>query len=439
MRKLILVCFLFFSSLVSLAAYNGFDDIFSDVAEDPASVSTDFSWKGEVKTSWEGFLAEKTLLDEESLAFDLDWNTSKVQTLVSLTIANPLDWNEVINTLSITTYVKNFRIEAGLLIKEWGSGDGVHVVDIPNSLDYTNGINDDLRSMKIPEPMVIVSTSWGNTALEVLYKPFFTSMKTSMDGRWSLLPDSFFAPDGTKADISFPQTASLTFSQFGSNLKTVWGNTDIALIYFNGYYSQPGYKDLVFDFSDPLHPYITSVAVQYTRAQLFGTALTTVAGPFSLIFEGGYWLSEDTQGTDPTLYNSKWVYEAGVGMFLFGTATYASFMYNGHWIEHFDQVESLQGDVDAYQAFGGKAYGNTLTAALEMPFARDRLSLRLAGTYQVETKGYVFLPSLRWEISDSLIFTAKGRMFGNISGEEENIFKTWEENDSLSVNLSFLF
>ncbi|AEV30014.1 hypothetical protein SpiGrapes_2238 [Sphaerochaeta pleomorpha str. Grapes] len=439
MKKIIVVCLLLFYSLASAAAFSGFDAIFSDATEETDSSAKDFSWKGKAEVSLEGFPKGGMLDPAESISFDLEWNTSRVQTSASLSFSNTLQWDELLTDLSLTTFVKNVRIEAGFLTKEWGSGDGVHVVDVPNALDYTNGITDDLLAMKVPEPMVIVSSSWGNTALELLYKPIFTPMKTSMEGRWSLLPATFFAPDGTKATITDSQTSKLSYSQFGSRLSTVWGPSDISFIYFNGYYSQPGYKNLVFDFSDPLHPYVTSVEVQYTKAQLFGTALTVVAGPYTLMFEGGYYLSEDKEGTDPTLYNSKWVYEAGIGMFLFGTSTYGSLMYNGHRTDHFDQVDVLAGDVDAYQAYGGKAYGNTLTAALEIPFARDTLSLRLAGTYQIETKGYAFLPSLQWEISDSLVFTAKGRLFGNVSGDEGNIFKTWDENDSVSIGISFLF
>lgn len=439
MKKIIVLCLMLFWTLASAASLSLFDAISSDDAGETDGITKDFSWKGAAGVSLEVFQKEGTIDWQESLSLDLEWNTDKVQALASLSFPTTLQGDGLLTYLSLTTYARNIRIEAGLLTKEWGSGDGVHVVDVPNALDYTNGITDDLLAMKVPEPMVIVSSSWGNTTLELLYKPTFTPMKTSMEGRWSLLPENFSDPGGTKANIAFPQTDRLSYSQFGSRLTTVWGISDISLLYFNGYYSQPGYKNLVFDVSDPLHPYVTDVEVQYTRAQLFGTALTVIAGPYTFMLEGGYWLSEDRQGTDPTLYNSKWVYEAGVGMFLFGTSTYGSLIYNGHWTDHFDQVNVLLADVDAYQAYGGKAYGNTLTAALEIPFARDTLSLRIAGTYQIETKGYALLPSLRWQISDSLVLSAKGRVFGNVSGDERNIFKTWDDNDSLGIGISFLF
>jgi hypothetical protein len=420
--------------LASIAAFSAFDDIFSDSSQTKDISLQELSLTGSLDSSLEAFLDGETLASENSGSLNLSWDTPYVAASLSFEFSVPIQDEERITSLSIATFVKGFRIEAGLLTKEWGSGDGVHVIDVPNALDYRRGITDDFQSQKIAEPMVSISKSWGNTVLEILYKPNFTPMKTSREGRWSLLPDNF-----ANADLTFVETTSLSYSQVGSRLKTVLGPMDLGILYFNGFYSQPGYKNLVFDFSDPSQILVTSAEVIYTRCQLFGVEGTLVLGPITFLFEGGYYLSEDTQGTDPTLYNSKWVYEAGLGMFPFTGNTYLSLTYNGHVIEHFDKVDILASDVDAYQAFAGKAYGNTLTAALEIPFARERGTLRLAGTFQIETKGYAFLPSLRWDFNDRLNLTAKGRMFGNAWGEEENIFKTWKDNDSLTLILSFLF
>jgi hypothetical protein len=420
--------------LTSITAFSAFDDIFSDSSPTKDIGLQELNLTGSLDSSLEAFFDGETLSSENAASLNLSWETPYVSASLAFEFSVPIRDEERITSLSLATFVKGYRIEVGLLTKEWGSGDGVHVIDVPNALDYRWGITDDFLSQKIPEPMVSLSKSWGNTVLEILYKPNFTPMKTSQNGRWSLLPDNF-----ANAEITFVETTSLSYSQFGSRIKTVLGPFDLGILYFNGFFSQPGYKNLVFDFSNPSQILVTSAEVVYTRYQLFAAEGTLVLGPITFLFEGGYYLSEDTQGTDPTLYNSKWVYEAGLGLFPFTGNTYLSITYNGHITEHFDKVDILYSDVDAYQAFAGKAYGNTLTAALEIPFAQERGNLRLAGTFQVETKGYAFLPSVRWDFNDRLKLTAKGRLFGNAWGEEENIFKTWEDNDSFTLLLSFLF
>jgi hypothetical protein len=63
----------------------------------------------------------------------------------------------------------------------------------------------------------------------------------------------------------------------------------------------------------------------------------------------------------------------------------------------------------------------------------------VAGTYQLETKGYAILPSLSWNIQDDLVVKAAGRFFGSASGGSQSLFKNWENNDSLTVGISYIF
>ena len=98
-------------------------------------------------------------------------------------------------------------------------------------------------------------------------------------------------------------------------------------------------------------------------------------------------------------------------------------------------------DVDIIQANSssdGKAMMNTFTAALEFPMAREKVSIRLAGTYQLETAGYAFIPSVTWKITDDFKFNATGRIFGSLENKE-SIFKMWDGNDALKLSISYVF
>ncbi|MDD4220482.1 MAG: hypothetical protein PHR10_09915, partial [Sphaerochaetaceae bacterium] len=185
-----------------------------------------------------------------------------------------------------------------------------------------------------------------------------------------------------------------------------------------------------------------TVTIDFTRAQLFGAEATFITGPLTFMAEGGFWLSEDMKGNEMGKYNNKWVYLAGVGLLVPGTSTYATLTYNGHYIMDFDEGPYAAMDADnlqAAQSSAGKRYMNTLTAAMEIPLARDTVVIRLAGTYQIETHGYALLPSVTWNIADDLAFKANARIFGSIGTGSESIFETWKDNDALKLGISYLF
>ena len=138
-------------------------------------------------------------------------------------------------------------------------------------------------------------------------------------------------------------------------------------------------------------------------------------------------------------YNNKWVYLAGVGLLIPGTSTYATLTYNGHYIMDFDGTVPSADTMQAMQSSAGERYMNTLTAAIEIPLAREKVTVRLAGTYQIETHGYALLPSVTWNIMDDLVFKANARVFGSIGEGEDSIFKTWTGNDALKLGISYLF
>ena len=379
------------------------------------------------------------------VTLDLSWNGSIVDAKANLalhpTIDNDMQWIDIFTGLSITTYFTGGRLEAGLLKKEWGSGDGVHVVDVLNAPDYRNGFVDDPLAMKMAEPMIMSTATWEDTSLEVVFKPMLIPMvaATDPDDRWFMMSEaqaSYFASASDPAPpLEAADLATLSHSQYGARLSSTLGPADVGLIYWNGFYNQPSLGiTLNNDYS------LKTVDYHVTRAQLFGAEATLVAGPLTLMLEGGFWLSEDRAGTDPTKYNNKGVYLAGVGFMIPKTSAYVSLTYNGHYVMDFDATNPVDTDtIQANNSSNGKAYMNTFTGAIELPLAREKVKVRLAGTYQVESQGYTLLPSVTWSIADDLVFRAAGRLFGTIGNGGESLFKTWAANDSLSLGISYLF
>lgn len=437
-----------------LAAFDGFTDIFGPADEitvtgnsPETSFAPSFGITGTVGFSIGGIRAlddtgEIEIAIDGGLEIDLSWRGSQVDATTKLalepTIDMPLQWIDIFKELSIISYFEGGRLEAGLLKKEWGSGDAVHVVDVLNAPDYRYGIVDDPLAMKVAEPMVLTTFTWNKTALEVVYKPVLVPMRTVEDPthRWSVLTDGQAAlfSTATVNQVTSTELSRFTNGQYGARLTGTLGPADLGLVYYNGFYTQPAYD---------LRAYFASggaIDVGFTRAQLFATEATIIAGSFTFMFEGGFWLSEDTSATETETYNSKWVYLGAVGMRIPGTGTYASVTYHGQYILGFDETNPIDVDtIQANQSSDGKAYMNTLTAAVDIPLARERVTVRLAGTYQIETKGYALLPSAMYSISDDLVLKVEGRIFGAVGDAPDSLFRTWAANDSLSVGISYLF
>lgn len=197
---------------------------------------------------------------------------------------------------------------------------------------------------------------------------------------------------------------------------------------------------------NPLGPSASAtIDVDFTRAQLFGLEATFVTGPLTFMVEGGFWLSEDFKNEKPDKFNNRWVYLAGMGIMIPGTSVYASVTYNGHYIMDFNEFTmgtTTDIPVDTLQALlssDGKGYLNTITAAIEVPLAREKVNIRLAGTYQIETQGFSLLPSVKWNISDDLVFKASGRVLGSIGEGSPSIFESWKDNSSAKLEIAYLF
>ena len=431
MKRIALVFLTISLLLGNLFAFAGFDDIFA--SEDPVEETKkmNFSVSGSVGATV-GFYFNDQVFSEQLLRLNLLADSPSFKSEAALSFdAHQKELKA--DTISITSFFDWGFIKAGLLKEEWGSGDGVHVVDVLNAFDYSKGLSDDIFSMKRAEFMVTSTIYKDQSSLQLYVKPTYTpglaSMKDKDDDRWSLLP-KLPPPFSTFTFNDSPKTNALEYAQFGLRGRTSFSGIDLGLIYYRGHMAQPGFEP---DFGT------STFNIVYTPYQLFGAEATYVLGQFTFMAEGGYMLSKDKAGTDPTLYNSKWVYLGGVSYLEPSSQLYVALMYNGHYIQNFDEVEnnSLSGlDVDMMQAFDGKAYGNTITLAMEMPLFRERVNMRLGATYQIESEGFALLPSVSWQVSDDLKLECKAVVYGGTKG---GIFETWKDNDYMTIGITHFF
>ena len=329
--------------------------------------------------------------------------------------------------LSLSLFLGSIQLKGGLYTHPWGSATLTHSVDILNAQDLSKGILDDLEAMKRPEAMISLSLYTGSSNWEFVVKPGFLPSYLEKDGRYALLPSQF-------SFVTFHEMDTHSLRNLGGGARYTihhrW--VDASLLYFNGYNPQAGFDAIVFD---PQTFAPTSADIVYTRYQLFGLETNMVKGPWNLALEGGFFLSEDRDGTDPGRYNSKWSYVAELSYTDAKTSAFYAVAYQGQYILDY-QSNSL--DVDVLASYDDTCYANTIVMAVELPMYREKVTLRLAGTYQVESKGYAILGSASYAISDYLSCFVKGIIYGS-GGDNASLYKSWEENDALRIGLKAWF
>lgn len=325
--------------------------------------------------------------------------------------------------LSLSLFFGQTTLKAGLMRHSWGTADTAHVVDIVNGRDLRNGIVDDLELMKRPDWMLTLSTYFENGALDLVVKPGFNPSNISMDGKYSMIPSSLI-PAGTP--INKPDTHNIKNTSAGARYRFLFDPVDIGVIYYTGYFHDPGFSTS-----------LAGIDLLYTRYHFLGLATSYFLEPFTLAVEGGMFFSEDTDGTDLSLYNSKAVYLAELSYTNPNNSLFVALNYQGQYVFNF--VDSDTTDVDYLASFNGKAYQNNFTLAMEYPFMQEKLKARVAGTFQLESLGYAVMGSLTYDLDDAVEVFAKTTVYGTFDEDRTGLYNTWKKNSQVQLGVRAWF
>ncbi len=384
-----------------------------------------FNYKSYLDDSWN---SERIISSYSNLELMIVSDSVEAKMALNIDTAD-LDSNITMDNLIDELYLRSFfsfgYLDLGLLKTEWGKGDGMHVIDPLNPLDQTDGPSSDINEMKRSELMAKMNFYIGEGGLfELVYKPYFHSVETASVGRW-VVKDLSVLPN---LQTPCPDTETPAYSQAAARFTTSAGIFDLGGSYYYGYMTEPGFKTVFTP-----GPVTTMV---YTKAQLFGLEAGWAVGPFTFRAEGGYWLSSDHGGTEPSLYNDRAVWLAGFDIMIPGTPVFLSVQEFGSYVVNFDSSNPM--DVDLGMSYKENAMTNTVIAALEGKFYQDKMKFRLAGLYLFEAKGYMVLPTYTWNIEDDLELEVSSQIFG---GEDEgpNPYYAWRDNDSITLSLKYIF
>ena len=101
---------------------------------------------------------------------------------------------DVIDELTLESYLGNFVVQAGKMKVVWGKGDKLHAIDNFNANDYTDFIIPDYIDRRIAEPMIRVLYNvpkdvgpFSSSRFELVWTPTMTADRYASGGKW--VPD----------------------------------------------------------------------------------------------------------------------------------------------------------------------------------------------------------------------------------------------------------
>jgi len=426
------------------APAQGFEGIFDEPSE---AAGLAVSLHGEVGVEFEYFTDDEWDSEAEarpSADVTLAAETPAADAVLSLHLeTSEATGGALVGNVVDEAYVRSYfgfgHLTAGLMRVEWGTGDGLHAIDPLNATDQSGGPTSDYLDSRVPEAMVDMTFYLGGSATaDFVYKPFFHPTAAALTGRWAVV-DAASIPGFS--GIEPVDVRTLEYSQAAARLAGSVGPADLGVVYYYGFMPEAGYEyTSTFTGTDPFDPthYTITTDIVYTRGQLFGFEGAAALGPFTLRAETGYWLSEDTDGSVPELYNSRLVYLGGFDVTIPHTTAFFSAQVLGSYT--FEASDLGPTDVDSLRLYDDATTSHLVVAALDVPFARDTAGVRLAGLYSIEASGYLVMPQLTWTIADGVELGVNGLIVGGEQVASENSpYYAWRNNDNVSLQFRYQF
>ena len=425
--------------MLSLSAQDAFGDIFgeSELDESGSASVSNIEITGKLSTDLVYFFDASAVENNEVLAMpeaELNFNIIErnMEGIISLNIS-PQKWGpdiiytDIINELYMRSFFTFGYLETGLMKVEWGIADGIHVLDPLSFWDLSDGFSQDIINLKKAGEMVKMNFYIKDSGLlEIAYKPFFSSHIMAQSGRWSTGMENI-------PNLHIPDTTTLEYSQAALRLTGTVGRFDIGTQYYYGYLPDPGLTP-VYISGDPLDPNNYNNYLTYDRGHLFGIEGGFALGFLTFWLEAGYWLTEDLEGNDPTVYNNRLVYLPGMDFTVPGTKLYFNVQLVGDYTFNTEDLSLF--DVDETTGYGSPAHNNMLLVAGEFPFNKDKNKIRLSGMWSIEEEGYMILPEFLWDINDNLNLSIYGQIIEGKDGNE-GMLNSWKDNDNFAVKISY--
>lgn len=336
------------------------------------------------------------------------------------------DFADVINEAYMRLYFNSFNLEAGYMKTVWGKGDELKAVDVLNPIDYSDFYNKDLLERKKSSLMAKLNVNIGLAGLlEAVYLPLYDPSEFGYN-KWDpyeIKKLRNFA-DKTKSEIKTEKTNDISHSQFGLRYTDSIGGFDFGLLYYFGFMPLPTGKI-------SMEGTELKAKISFDRTNMFGAEFATVLAGFNMRGEIGYFLTEDHDGTDNSVQNSKLCWAAGFDRDLpFWGANILAEAQGTYTLQN-NEIENKL-DVDYSKNYSRHIIAGRITGS----FRHEKIKPEIAVSCHLEDMDFMFRPKIDIAATDEISFNI---MYSLYSGDEDTIFGVYDDNDFFQIRMTYFF
>lgn len=378
---------------------------------------------------------------------------------------------DVIDELTLESYLGNFVVQAGKMKVVWGKGDKLHAVDNFNANDYTDFINDDYIDRRIAEPMIRVLYNvpkdvgpFSSSRFELVWTPTMTADRYASGGKWvpaqvsdlkTLLSKNavdliasasepaktiMLSNSSSLADNLYPDTNQLKYMQAGARFTTTTGSLDWGLSYYVGRDKRASFDELKID--SFVSTYLSNGSaddddkfIDYDFLQVFGLEAAKTFGAYNFRAEGAYNLTKDTAGDDPKVHNNSvgWVF--GFDRDLPLSELNMNVQFQGKYILNHDKINDL-GVLDTES--GTFENDNKVVVNISDSWNHGKVKPEVSAVYGFQHYDLIVMPKITWYVSDGLEFCAKGMYMASYKSDKTE-FEGWHNNGFVQLGAKYTF
>lgn len=314
--------------------------------------------------------------------------------------------------------------KVGRQIVTWGTGDLIFINDV-FAKDYSSFfIGRDDQYLKAPQNALRMALYTGIGTFDVIYTPRFTPNRIPTGERLSyyypMTPEGggiVGAPDYL-FEASLPE-AKYKNGELAGRYSRYFGNADVALYGYRGFYKNPVGFDLF------------NMSAYYPKLNLYGASVRMPALGGIAWFEGGYFDSrDDTDGDDPMIPNSKISTLIGFERQI-GSNLTANIQYQNETMTNHDKyLETLPVGIAEME----KTY-HLLTSRITQLFMMETLSFSAFAFYSPNEEDFYgrFLTSYKY--SDALTLSFGANIFDGQMVYTS--FGAFQKNDNIYLKITY--
>ena len=336
-----------------------------------------------------------------------------------------------------------FNLEAGYMKVVWGKADEFHVVDVLNSVNFSDFLVPDYLEMIDPELMFKVNVPVGMSGmLEAAYVPVLTPYSYAESGIWEPMETAVDLPatltalvtaysgagaTGAAFDSSAQaDTETLDYGQAALHYTSTAGGLDYGFTYYAGYNKTPSFN-YAFDAVDTVDYWF-----EYDRMQTFGVEAAYILAGLNLKGEMAYNMTEDFDGDKTDVHNNniKWV--GGFDRDIPVSNLNINIQETGTYILNNDEIAYGDIEYDADDTYTQ----NILILSVSDSYLHEKLDAEVIVFYHFEDSDYGIYPSLEYSPVDDFTLGLEARFFG---GDEDTLFGQYDENDFVEFSVAFNF